>query len=183
MKIRKVIALLTVCIFIATGCASIVSKSQYPVTFSSQPDQAGISIVDETGKVIYKGKTPTTVTLEAGAGFFRGKNYTVIFSKEDYPNHTAEIKRSVDGWYILGNLIFGGLIGLLIVDPATGAMWTLENHVSIDLSTGESFIKKPTKGPSSEDDYTRNNSTGASISLVLLEDVPQHLRDKMVKIR
>lgn len=26
------------------------------------------------------------------------------------------------GWYV-GNVVFGGLIGLLIVDPATGAMW------------------------------------------------------------
>lgn len=30
----------------------------------------------------------------------------------------------MNGWYI-GNLLFGGIIGLLIVDPATGAMWTL----------------------------------------------------------
>ena len=143
MKIRKVIALLTVCMFIATGCASIVSYSQYPVRLSSQPDQADISIVDETGRSIYKGKTPTMITLEASAGFFRGKNYTVTFSKDGYPNHTAEIKRSVDGWYILGNLMFGGLIGWLIVDPATGAMWSLEQDVFIDLSTGESLIKKP----------------------------------------
>jgi len=30
------------------------------------------------------------------------------------------------GWYIGGNLLFGGGMGWLIVDPSTGAMWTLE---------------------------------------------------------
>jgi hypothetical protein len=33
--------------------------------------------------------------------------------------------RSVNGWYV-GNVIFGGLVGFLIVDPLTGAMWVLE---------------------------------------------------------
>lgn len=31
----------------------------------------------------------------------------------------------MDGWYF-GNILFGGLIGFLIVDPATGAMYTLK---------------------------------------------------------
>jgi hypothetical protein len=39
----------------------------------------------------------------------------------------------VDGWYF-GNLLFGGLIGLLIVDPATGAMYKLEpNEINCNL--------------------------------------------------
>jgi hypothetical protein len=29
------------------------------------------------------------------------------------------------GWYLVGNFFFGGLIGWLIIDPLTGAMWTL----------------------------------------------------------
>ncbi len=33
----------------------------------------------------------------------------------------------VDGWY-WGNIVFGGLIGWLIVDPATGAMYKLETE-------------------------------------------------------
>jgi hypothetical protein len=31
---------------------------------------------------------------------------------------------SVSGWYF-GNLAFGGVIGMLIVDPLTGAMYNL----------------------------------------------------------
>lgn len=29
------------------------------------------------------------------------------------------------GWYIAGNLLVGGILGWLIVDPLSGAMWTL----------------------------------------------------------
>jgi hypothetical protein len=31
----------------------------------------------------------------------------------------------MSGWYI-GNILFGGLIGMLVVDPQTGAMYRLE---------------------------------------------------------
>jgi hypothetical protein len=34
----------------------------------------------------------------------------------------------LNGWYIGGNLVFGGLVGWLIVDPLTGAMWTIDNN-------------------------------------------------------
>ena len=38
----------------------------------------------------------------------------------------------LNGWYI-GNVVFGGLIGLLIVDPETGAMWRLdENPIGVE---------------------------------------------------
>ena len=38
------------------------------------------------------------------------------------------IKPTPNGWYLAGNFIFGGLLGWLIVDPATGAMWNLKPH-------------------------------------------------------
>ena len=37
------------------------------------------------------------------------------------------LETRMNGWY-LGNIIFGGLIGALIVDPATGAMWTFKEN-------------------------------------------------------
>lgn len=33
----------------------------------------------------------------------------------------------IDGWYF-GNILLGGLFGMLIVDPATGAMYKLETE-------------------------------------------------------
>ena len=148
------------------GCASIVGKSVYPVAITSQPDQADISIADETGKTIFTGKTLTTVTLNTKAGYFSGKDYTVTFTKAGYANHTAQIRRGVSGWYIGGNLVFGGLIGWLIVDPLTGAMWTLPDEVTTTLSP-----------------QTSRQNSAATLQVVLLDMVPDSLRSKMVRIQ
>lgn len=59
-------------------------------------------------------------TLKAGSGFFRGERY-VVTATLDGETGTATLTPGMDGWYI-GNILFGGLIGILIVDPATGAM-------------------------------------------------------------
>jgi hypothetical protein len=32
---------------------------------------------------------------------------------------------SVMRWYV-GNILFGGLLGFVFIDPATGAMWVIE---------------------------------------------------------
>ena len=74
------------------------------------------------------GATPTTLTLKAGAGFFNGETYTV--SAQD-GSASATLESGVDGWYVLGNLVFGGLLGYLIIDPATGAMFTLPEEPRI----------------------------------------------------
>ncbi len=152
-----------VAIAFLAGCASIVSKSDYPVSISSKPDGAEISIKNRAGESVYTGKTPSTINLKAGASFFKGENYTVTFKKDGYTPHTAEIKRGVDGWYIAGNFVFGGVIGWLIVDPATGAMWTLEN-LHVDLS--------PLQTSSNEN----------KIQIVTIDDVPDHLRANMIRV-
>ncbi|WP_457571549.1 PEGA domain-containing protein [Desulfovulcanus sp.] len=155
---------LGVLLFVAvlTGCASIVSKSEYPVSISSNPEEAEITIVNRAEETVFKGKTPATVVLKAGAGFFKGENYTVTFKKDGYATHTAQIKRGVDGWYIVGNLIFGGVVGWLIVDPATGAMWTLKN-LHVDLAPQTSLNQN-------------------QIHIVTINDIPEQLRSKMIRI-
>ena len=162
-----IVSLSLICVLLlGAGCASIVSKSTYPVSISSQPDQADITITDEDGKVVHRGQTPTTVSLRAGAGYFQGQDYTVTFAKEGYGKQTAQIRRGVDGWYIGGNFLFGGLIGWLIVDPLTGAMWTLPGDMMVTLSPLTSSLMTEETG----------------LSIVLLDNIPQHLRQKMVRI-
>lgn len=130
---RLAISTLLVATGLASGCASIISDSQYPVAFASQPAGASFSIRNEAGNVVHQGVTPGTVTLKAGDGYFSGAHYTVTFSKEGYADQTSTITPSVDGWYV-ANILFGGLIGLLIVDPATGAMYKLPESSSAQLS-------------------------------------------------
>ena len=107
-----------------TGCASIFSGSTQTLAFKSVPDTANITITNKLGEKIHTGSTPATVTLKRGNGYFKPAGYQVTFSKEGFQTKTVQVKATVNGWYI-ANIIFGGLIGFLIVDPATGAMYTL----------------------------------------------------------
>jgi len=154
--------LLTAC----TGCASIVSESNYAVNVTSQPDGADITIINKEGRVVYEGKTPTVVDLRAGAGWFRKQDYVVTFSKDGYETQTAQIEVGLDKWYIFGNIAVGGLVGWFIVDPMTGAMWVLED-VNVNL--------RPKPGS-----YL---PTENKLHIVSLDQVPINLRPRMVRIR
>ncbi len=119
-----------------TGCASIISKSQYPVTVSTNPSGAKIIITNSQGIQVFNGTTPNTVTLNAKKGFFSGQSYTIRAEMEGYETSTISLTPGVDGWYV-ANILFGGVIGLLIVDPATGAMWKLDENVALTLIEGD----------------------------------------------
>jgi len=162
---KKALSLLLAVSFFLTGCASIFSTSQYPVTIGSNPDQATITITNDKGKEIYKGKTPTTLTLKAGEAYFHGCSYTITFKKEGFEAQTATLQKELDGWFI-GNILFGGLIGMLIIDPLTGAMWKLPSDITVNLAekTASADINKD------------------SLQVVLIEDVPEHLRSQLVKL-
>jgi len=114
-------------IIICGGCASIVSKSQYPVLINSNPEGANISIRDKRGVEIKKAKTPTTITLPASAGYFSPASYSIDYQKEGFYPASSNLFATLNPWYISGNLVFGFMIGWFIVDPLTGAMWKLDD--------------------------------------------------------
>lgn len=160
-KYKGVIA--SIALITLAGCATIMGKSA-PETLNvrSTPDQAQVVITDESGAKIFEGKTPTSLPLEKKKGYFGGKKYDVKISKEGYEDHIVTVDTKIGGWYV-GNVLFGGLIGLLIIDPATGAMWTLDtNEVNVIFNT----LKQGK----------------VSTHIVLLEDVPQSLRNKMISV-
>jgi hypothetical protein len=67
------------------------------------------------------------VKLDRGAGYFKGAKYNVVIEKPGFSKKEFVVDSSLMvGWYLFGNLLFGGLIGWFIVDPATGAMWSLD---------------------------------------------------------
>lgn len=119
----------------ATGCASIIKGGDQSVSFKSDPTEARMMVVDvRAGKEIHAGTTPFTTSLKRGAGYFKYAKYKVIVEKPGYRKEEIMLEGSANGWYIGGNLIFGGLIGYLIVDPLTGAMWTLDpEEVNVTL--------------------------------------------------
>ncbi len=126
------------------GCASIVGESRYPVAVSSAPSGASFEITDKNGTIVHSGNTPSTVTLKSGKGYFTGQTYMLRFKKEGYPDKTIELDSSLSGWY-WGNILIGGLVGMLIVDPLTGAMYKLPDVASADMGqplaqTGEGTL-------------------------------------------
>lgn len=127
--------LFALCVFLGmfglTGCATIVGDSTQSVQVNSHPQGAKFEIKDEKGMVISTGTTPQNVVLDKSDGsYFGGKDYQITFTKEDYTETTLPIKHHANGWYIGGNLVFGGLIGYLLVDPLNGGMYTLKPKVA-----------------------------------------------------
>ena len=127
-------------LFLFSGCASIVSKSAYDIFISSSPSNANITITNKKGYEVYSGNTPVVVQLKAGSGFFTSAEYQIKFSTPGYDEKIIPVNFSIDGWYF-GNILFGGLIGMLIVDPATGAMWKIDTeYLNITLNQSTSSL-------------------------------------------
>lgn len=114
-------------VFVMTGCATIVGDDTQLVQVNSNPAGAAFEIKDDSGRVVAQGKTPQGVTLAKSDGsYFGKKSYQIMFTKEGVQPVTLPIKASANGWYIGGNIVFGGLIGWLAVDPFNGGMYTLK---------------------------------------------------------
>ncbi|VAW87261.1 hypothetical protein MNBD_GAMMA16-363 [hydrothermal vent metagenome] len=117
---------------ILSGCSSIISKSEYSITINSTPDVASFVVTNRAGQKVHRGITPSSVILKSSSGYFKGETYTITLNKAGYSAKAFTITSSLDGWY-WGNIFFGGLIGMLIVDPATGAMYKLPDRIDISL--------------------------------------------------
>jgi hypothetical protein len=126
MHFFKKTLVIVLSISLLTGCASIVSKSNWPYSVDSNPAGAKVVITNKKGQEVFSGRTPAALKLKSGAGFFSKESYTVSLSLDGYETKKINLECKVNGWYF-GNLLIGGLIGMLIVDPATGAMYKLDN--------------------------------------------------------
>ncbi|MDX1949076.1 MAG: hypothetical protein SFT90_01085 [Rickettsiales bacterium] len=143
---KNLLAIVIIFSLITSSCASIISKSQWPVNFQSNPEGSDVSIIDESGKKLFQGTTPTQFVLDSSDGFFSPAKYEVNFTKKGYKEDKKFIKPTINGWYI-ANILFGGLIGLLIIDPATGAMYKIkeENIVgNLSKKTAFNYVTKST---------------------------------------
>lgn len=117
------------------GCASVMRDSQQVIPVKANVEKVDIEIANKSGEVVFKGTIPTTISLDAAAksGYFNPEKYTVTASKDGFRTQTAVIDWHVSGWYWAGNLVFGGLLGLLIIDPLTGDMYYLDEEVNLTM--------------------------------------------------
>lgn len=89
-----------------------------------------------------------TVSLSPNGGYFKGQSYVIDLEMPGYTTQQISVTPTLSGWYF-GNIIFGGLIGMLVVDPLTGSMWNLtpdsivrtlpEEQASL-IKSGEGFV-------------------------------------------
>jgi hypothetical protein len=63
--------------------------------------------------------------------------------------------------------VFGGLIGMLIVDPASGAMWRIDkfsDEINVVLSKSTAGVNEPT------------------LKIIDIKDVPENLKANLLRI-
>ena len=80
-----------------SGCATIVGHPDQTIPVSSTPSDAQISIVDEGGVEVFKGTTPTTVTLAKSTGHYWGKKSYTVKIATTLGDKTAHNNTSKDG--------------------------------------------------------------------------------------
>jgi hypothetical protein len=79
-------------------------------------------------------------------GYFKGQTYRLVFEMPTYATAELTLGSSVSGWYF-GNLVLGGLIGMLIVDPLTSAMYNLTpDKVQQPLTASQAEVIRNGKG-------------------------------------
>jgi len=109
---------------LTTGCATIVHSGPRTLPVATTPPGASVSIYNRSGAQVSRQTTPFIATLPVKHRYFSGQTYRLVFEMPGYQPSEIQLKSTVSGWYF-GNILFGGLIGMLIVDPATGAMYNL----------------------------------------------------------
>jgi len=148
-----------------SGCASIVSKSNWPLNIVTNPKGAKVEISDRYGFVVYNGVTPASLSLKSGSDYFMKESYSIKLSLDGFADRVIPLECRINGWYF-GNLFIGGLIGMLIVDPLTGAMFKLDKDYIY-----ESF-EKPEAG-----------INGNSVKILNINDIPEKMKEHLVALK
>jgi hypothetical protein len=145
-----------------SGCATVYQGGTQAIKLNSTPDAATITIINSAGDTVHRGATPISVALKRGAGYFRGESYTVRIEKGGFKPAEIALNATISGWYF-GNLLIGGVIGMLVVDPLSGAMYTLAPDVvgaNMDQAQASSWNKD------------------GSLMITMLQDVPVAMMKK-----
>jgi len=137
VRLVALLALLTM----VTGCSTVFSKSTYPVQINSDPQGASFKVVDKNGIVVSQGKTPKTVYLDSGSGFFQRARYDVNYDGGQSERITSSYSAShIFNFVLVIPWFWGGII----IDPITGAMWNIDQQsvcASVSPSADSSAIE------------------------------------------
>jgi len=148
-----------------------LAVNDFPAPLPAEPDKpmerAAVVITDERGFKVLQKWTPTVMSLPNDP-LAQRKSYRIMISLEGTPSHERQLTAKRDGWYIRGSRVFAESIGGLIVDPQTGAMYTVSTQ-----DAGNVFAEAVAQS---------SGNLASGTFLVLLSDVPQPLRAKMTRV-
>lgn len=95
------------------GCATIVNTTTQKVPLNTTPDGAKVFM-----KGVHVGTTPAVLQLSRGDA-----DFILRFEKDGYDPIDVTLTKNVSG-VIIGNVLLGGVIGL-VIDFVDGAAYTL----------------------------------------------------------
>lgn len=136
-----------------TGCASIVDGNSKKLSIKTDPEGAKVTVYDLKRPVYDKitpkvavMHTPCVIPLRTGSRH-QSARYFVTLEKEGHQTLGFEVHATVNGWYF-GNLADPILLALFpismgLVDPMTGAMWTIEPQTPEHLYEIQDLSKIP----------------------------------------
>lgn len=152
----------------ATACSSIVHNGPRSFAVNSAPEGAKVTAYRQGSTIaVDSGVTPKTFYLAPRKKYFAGQPYTIKVEKEGFKPVEINLRPEISGWY-WGNFFFGGLLGMLVVDPATGSMWNLAVDTG-DKKQNQSMRKTLAKDP--------------VLLVKLIGETTEAERDKMVPIQ
>lgn len=165
--IKKIAATVAACLWLSlSGCATIVHSGPRVIDVASSPPGATVSVYDRSNTLVMTNTTPFVAQLSTKFGYFKAQSYRLVFEMKGHATAEAKIDSSLSGWYF-GNLLFGGLVGMIIVDPLTGAMYNLEpERIEQTLTPPQVEIIRTRKG----------------ILVVLADQATAHERSQMVRV-
>lgn len=136
MKIvkRATISILAISILASlTSCATIIHGTRQSIGIASNPTNASVW-VDKN----YAGTTPMIVEMS------RKDNHIVMIELDGFQPYEVIFSRQISGW-ALGNVVFGGVIGLA-VDAISGGLYMLTpDQVQAELRANQMAYSKKSK--------------------------------------
>ncbi len=154
-----------IALLMLSSCASIFNRTTKDIAVTSSPSGLYFEVRDRQNKLVSSGTTPASIQLSSRYGFFKGQTYTFTAKRAGTEVGSMVMYAGLSPWYF-GNLVLGGALGMLIIDPATGGMWTLPKAVHIEAKPGWAVLK-PTEN---------------RLQVLALSDLPPHLRKHLVRI-
>lgn len=113
-------------LLLAAACASIVEGSTDPVTVATSPVSQPTCVL-ANARGAWNGAASAPILVKRS----RSDLSVSCIDPVQGTSGNATLASDVEGW-TFGNILFGGLIGL-VVDWSTGAAYTYPDHVTVEM--------------------------------------------------